>query len=176
MENINKNVEDNRKNIDKNKRGIEKITGLNYPIISGAVVAFDLGKGCPEGWSRYEQAESRVIIGATHRDHFSDRSELTQYKYDDKGGKEEFIITYNELPSHEHEFKDMYYVEDPRWFEGISNEIETRAVPGAIGSKGTDYDNKAWLFQNVTSPTGNLEDIKIKHVSPYIALYYCKRD
>ena len=34
------------------------------PVPSGAVVAFDLTNGCPEGWSAFTEGQSRMIVGA----------------------------------------------------------------------------------------------------------------
>ena len=53
-------------------------------VPAGAVVAFDLSRGCPEGWSEFLQAQSRSIIGAAFANKELDPT-LTRYVFDDTG-------------------------------------------------------------------------------------------
>lgn len=42
-------------------------------VPSGAVIAFDIRNGCPNGWVRFESAVNRSIIGATEGTYFDDK-------------------------------------------------------------------------------------------------------
>ena len=62
-------------------------------VPTGAVAAFDLPNGCPEGWSAFKDAQSRAIIGADFGQGFApglgangDGSALRTWKYRDHGG------------------------------------------------------------------------------------------
>ena len=142
--------------------------------LEGAVIAFDLNDGCPDGWTKFSQAISRTIVGASFPD--SSKSGLTQYKFDAKGGKENIALDTSNIPQHKHKFYDIYYSEKATYRKANADTIRTRSVPGNIGSRGTDYDNKGWMIQNHTELFGNRPATKFTNMPPYIALYYCRRD
>ena len=49
----------------------------NYNVPQEAVIAFDAGKGCPEGWSEYKPAQGAFIIGYQEKEPVSrDESDL----------------------------------------------------------------------------------------------------
>ena len=139
--------------------------------LKGAVIAFDLNDGCPNGWAKFSQAESRTIIGASF-DNSSD-SGLTPYKFDVKGGEENIAISTSNIPKHVHEFDDIYYSENKTQMRGHS--IATYDVPGKIGSGKTDPDNTGWVIRHYTEPFGNDSVTEFTNMPPYIPLYYCIR-
>lgn len=140
--------------------------------LEGAVIAFDLAEGCPEGWSNFIEAESRTIIGAAFGG--SSNSGLTQrpYREGDKG-KEDITLTTANIPKHEHQFYDIYYSEHPDY--PTKNQMKTFRVPDHIGSNATDRDNTGWTILHNTEPFGENPATKFTNMPPYIALFYCKR-
>lgn len=167
------------------KRSIEAIPEpqnyqalLNEVMPRGAVMAFDLSKGCPKGWSEFIQAQSRIIIGAQFPDTSLD-SELTPHTYDERGGNETIILIDDQLPTHAHKFFDTYHAEHVGQASHIRTKIKVIDIPGqpgkgGVGAKGRDDDNQGWQIKNETESAGNSNPVTI--MPPYIALFYCTRD
>lgn len=83
----------------------------------GAVVAFDLPDGCPDGWLPFEPGVSRVIVGAsggqvTEGPTTKDGVRLHARHYRDDGGEEAHFLTLAEIPPHKHgiTFRDAQYL------------------------------------------------------------------
>lgn len=140
--------------------------------LKGAVIAFDLNKGCPEGWDEFSQAESRTIVGASFGN--ISNSELTPYKFDKEGGEETITISASDIPKHAHEFNDIYYSENTSQMG--TQPIPTYPVPDNIGSRATDSDNRGWMIRHKTEPFGSVSEKEFPIMPPYIPLYYCKRN
>ena len=60
-----------------------------------SIVLFD-AEACPEGWSEFEKAFGRVIIGAGKGEHLSNRT------HGDKGGSESILLMAENIPKHTH--------------------------------------------------------------------------
>ena len=141
---------------DPGPQGLQGIAGV---APSGAVVAFDLPSGCPAGWSAFEAATSRLIIGAvmgrsstvSTRDMHG--NSLTAYQYRADGGEETHTLTIAEMPAHDH-------------------------GGGLVGT--TDHaglDNTARGVANNERPLMMQGEGKAHNImSPYIALPYCRKD
>lgn len=72
------------------------------PIPSGAVIAFDLAKGCPAGWRSYPQLAGRMVIGVG-RGSVDERGRfLTPRELYDDGGNEKVALNLKEMPPHRH--------------------------------------------------------------------------
>ncbi len=91
----------------------QRIEAASIP--TGAVVAFDTDS-CPDGWSRYAKAHSRVIIGATQGADFvpeftldSFEKDLSLRKLGEHGGSETQLMAIAQLPEHFHRLK-LHYV------------------------------------------------------------------
>ena len=155
--------------------GVSKSMLKLHSVPQGAVVAFDQDGGCPKGWAPFSQAQSRTIVGASFNDE-SIAPGLSKYRHDDKGGEEAIVLTDAHLPSHKHEFEDIFYSENPNQKGRLG--IRFIDVPGSIGSHATDNDNKGWLIDSETKPFGQTrgKQESIRMIQPYIALYYCKKD
>ena len=147
--------------------------------LKDAVIAFDIREGCPEGWSEFYDAESRTIIGAAFDKSSNLKLAPRPFRADDEG-KEYITLTKDNIPGHTHAFKDIYYSEDVEleskkdYEQKTQDVIETMAVPGELGSSGTDKDNIGWIMQHETESFG--KGTKFTNMPPYIALFYCRRD
>lgn len=68
---------------------------LDIVAPTGAVIAFNL-ESCPRGWTPYEQASGRFIVGV------SNGSQSSQKPLGQTGGSETHRLSIAELPSHDH--------------------------------------------------------------------------
>lgn len=151
---------------------------LSKDSFEGAVVAFDLIDGCPEGWVEFPRAQSRSIIGA----HFANESvdpDLKKFSHDSTGGQETIQLTLEQLASHNHAYMDTYYSEDVKQLkermEDFEEYVKIIKVPGKVGPQTkTDSDNEGWQLPSETEHAGKGEAIPVR--SPFIALYYCRRN
>ena len=147
------------------------------PFPKGAVVAFDLDQGCPEGWSNFEDAYERTIIGATGPP-FPEHP----YAFRTKGGKENIMLTEQHIPLHDHPYTDVYFTEVDRWRPNTGTTRED--VPEGLGhathngrGETVDNDNTGWARPKFTGTFGHDDDVRSAHTNlqPYIALHFCKR-
>ena len=121
-------------------------------VASGAVVAYDLPGGCPEGWSDFGDGHGRVVIGSG-----------PGYPYREVGGAAEVVLEIGHLPAHSHD------VERFEW--GLS--INGNGHPQRLDvDDGLPYSGLTGTL--TTSPVGEGE--AHENVPPYIALRLCKKD
>lgn len=141
------------------------------PFPAEAVVAFDRPGGCPEGWTPFEEAQGRTIVGAGRlRVAEIDSGE---YLYRHADGKDDLLLTNKHLPRHQHAYVDVYYTER-RDFQPPA--ITSVDVPDKVGSHGgRDSDNVGWVLPNtMTDFSGSEDQDALNNMQPYIVLYYCK--
>jgi hypothetical protein len=133
----------------------------------GAVVAFALPNGCPDGWTVFGPAVSRVIIGAS-LDLVSPRNSdargsppLSNWTYNTAGGQETHLLTIAEMPSHKHETIILN--------GGFGTDFKSTDTPrsGFAGNGGNR------LPAAYTSEEGGGERHNI--MPPFLALYYCQK-
>eukprot|EP00180_Rhodochaete_pulchella_P004210 Plantae.Rhodophyta-Rhodochaete_pulchella.ctg77899.p1 GENE.Plantae.Rhodophyta-Rhodochaete_pulchella.ctg77899~~Plantae.Rhodophyta-Rhodochaete_pulchella.ctg77899.p1 ORF type:complete len:223 (+),score=23.94 Plantae.Rhodophyta-Rhodochaete_pulchella.ctg77899:64-669(+) len=159
-----------------------------------AVVAFNINDGatCPSGWSHYNSARARVIVGAGDPEKAPGKLKkdengkaLTHYVRGDNGGEELQKLSLNELPPHKHsgttktanKVKDLMrvvahtgtsYAENhfPGYGSGPSylDKVDA-AIPGGKHTHDFVTGTGQGLLGNVFS-----------NMPPYIALYFCKKD
>src|SRR4051812_47573855 len=58
----------------------------------GAVMAFDLPAGCPAGWSAFEHAAGRAVIGTATAQQATSNATVA-HAYRDSGGRETYKLT-----------------------------------------------------------------------------------
>ena len=116
-------------------------------------MAFDLSTGCPDAWSLVGDLGGRVIVGVQ-------ANRTTEFGYRVKDGEEKHLLTISEMPSHSHpkSNKNYYWVGagDNKQNEGFSSGRYEFTTTRNVSAQGGGQ------------PHNNL--------SPYIALYYCKKD
>ena len=128
--------------------------------LKGAVLAFDTPDGCPTGWVEFKDSYGRVLLGAGQN-----------YPYQSRHGTEDIVLDKRHMPSHTHEFWDVYFSEIDD--SPPSKEVKMFDVPGKYGQKGPrDQDNKGWAFLHSTGSIG--EGKPYTNMQPYLALYFCK--
>lgn len=146
---------------------------VTFPV--GIVAAFDRVNGCPNGWTLFEPAISRVIIGSvagrSNEAPTTDEngSKLTARQYRADGGEERTILEPEELAKHHHVTAqiegDTYgYVPAP------TDLTNTNLAVGHPNIK----QGKFYISGSPTSSTGNSKSHN--NMPPYIALYFCKKD
>jgi len=134
--------------------------------LRGMVVAFDQSKGCPVGWSEFQEAAGRMIIGVGEGsiDRIGDQDiPLTERRWRDFGGAESHILTDTEMPRHNHILeRKIGVVRDDRpnrpkdnGFSGRSADIST-------------HRTSATTFAGESKAHNNMP--------PYLALYFCKKN
>jgi hypothetical protein len=91
------NVEDQKQTrIDEMNDAINALRGqIATTIPRSTVAAFQL-ESCPQGWSRYDNANGRVIVGEGSGTNLTNRSLLSV------GGEETHTLLIDEMPSHNH--------------------------------------------------------------------------
>ncbi len=119
-------------------------------VPADSVVAFNL-KDCPIGWSPFDEAKGRVILGAGIGNGLSKR------RFNSTGGEEAHTLRGNEMPAHKHQL--WTYDNNPK---NGSHEIGT-------GSYGRDLFPEEFTE---SSGGGNPHN----NMPPYIALTYCIKD
>ncbi|MDX0559447.1 hypothetical protein U8C35_27165 (plasmid) [Sinorhizobium medicae] len=116
----------------------------------GAVAAFDLTDGCPDGWNPFDDASGRFIIGAGQGKGLKER--LTRAV----GGDEEHKLTIDELPSQQIQISGL-----------------------ASASRGDRYNAGGKNYPVVTVSSGAItvggSGNPISIMPPFIALRYCKK-
>lgn len=133
------------------------------PPPSGAVLAFDLTTGCPEGWSKFVDGQSRVIVGAAFDSNSpgtdEDKQPLSVYRFRETGGKEQHALQIKEMPKHQHRVSGGWSVEDP----------EDQGVGGGELTNGHLASGDHFSAEvGDGSPHPNMP--------PFLPLYFCKKD
>lgn len=141
-----------------------------HPVARGAVVAFDRDDGCPNGWSEFASARSRVIVGATpipFPDEIGadDRGEpLTPRQYRHDGGAEKHALSEGEGAKHHH----LLYQYPFGWEQGRTGDHHGRFQ---INANYSLKNRERTVYTNSTE-----EAEPHNNMPPFIALYYCKKD
>ena len=72
-------------------------------LASGAVVAFDLEKGCPHGWTEHKGARGRFILGVgQHSEHDRYGNEVPRKELRETGGQHQVKLEIEHVPPHAH--------------------------------------------------------------------------
>lgn len=158
-------------------------------VPSGAVMAFNLEKGCPPGWSDYKEGRGRVLIGAvqgrqqlgTIPGAFSRDTrgvELTEKPFGQPGGEMEHVLTEPEMPIHAHVLgaPSLNNGTPMGWlgvnkvqFSGGDGTSYVLALAGGPERAGCDGDRCRDTAQaGKGQPHNNLP--------PYVALHFCTKD
>lgn len=130
------------------------VAGNVGQVVPGTVAAFDLASGCPKGWTVYANAIGRTIIGVG-------QVGTNKRLFQETGGSEEHVLTIEELPP---------------------LTVRTKASVAVQNSAGDRYNAGGRDYFVTTAQERILESDKIgagksfNTLSPYIALYYCKKD
>ena len=145
----------------REKVGLElkKVEGLNVEsliqqyaeIERGAIVAFANRMGCPDGWTRFEAANGRFMLGVS--DSFGPLA---------TGGERSVTLTEAELPAHDHLIGQF------EWGHSINGNGH---APRIDVDDGPPWGERTGLL--LADASG--ENQSHNNMPPYIALYFCKK-
>lgn len=146
----------------------EKIADLAISIPPGTVAAFDT-TGCPAGWTEFEEAQGRFILGVG-------KGPLkVAVKHRDPGGEEEHTLEPEELPLHIHGM-GLIGLDGARATHGNDPKDSFLDVPWYI--KGSNHLTEGFEddAKDIMEPFGGRDGMTLPHnnMPPYIALHFCK--
>lgn len=124
----------------------------------GQVVAFN--GSCPSGFTPFSNADGRVLVGAGSL--YDAASGTTQtYSVGSTGGQAKVALTKDQMPSHNHDYKDAWYSE----VYGPLGRGNTQ------GSGDTDNDNNLYERNMTTNSVGGGQAHENR--MPYYVVNYC---
>ena len=144
----------------KKQVGIElkKVEGLDVDLLiqratisQNAVVAFADRAGCPDGWTRFEAANGRFILGVS--DSFDPLA---------TGGEQRVTLTEAELPSHGH------VIGPYEWGHSINGNGNAARIDVDDGRPWSGHRGRLHADASGGGQSHN-------NMPPYIALYFCKK-
>jgi hypothetical protein len=141
----------------------KQIDQLGASVPKGAVVAFDLSTGCPAGWSRVQDLNGRVIVGAGQG-----QPNLTPRDFRDRGGSETLNLTKAQLPKERIGFA---YAEVNDAMRENRSSYHLVVSVGVAQANTRSADGPTIRF---TEPLGEGAPVRIE--VPFVALYFCRRD
>ena len=128
--------------------------GSSMAFPDGAVIAFYLSDGCPEGWKNFNLGAGRFIVGVG-RHTINDRyGELVlPLNFGEMNGERKHKLSKDEMPMHTHSYK---------FSSGIDSPLHTDVSTDEFGQKDQTKE---------TSKSGG--NISHNNMPPFLALYYC---
>ena len=169
---------------EQGPRGEQGPPGISLPV--GAVVAFDLPQGCPDGWERFEAGAGRFLIGVgklgTRRYELPYIEGKPNYQ---KGGAYSQKISIQQMPRHSHDVRIYEHTHIARTTIHDSNGPGSQGWParGHRRFRSTDRTRGSpTLARNALSSSASRVVIEregrgepINIMPPYVALYFCKK-
>ena len=166
---------------------IDQVTSASGAMPPGAIVAIDDANGCPSGWTPYTLAYGRMIVGATLDG--EPTSGLTRRQFGERGGEEVVALTLSQLPS----FNPIETVDGP---QAVLSSLQSNRAPRAqtlTSEAGIDAREDGFRFASGAAIPSDAPDIMSttfrfldvpnvgggqphNNMSPYIALYFCRKD
>ena len=130
------------------------LAGSSMAFPDGAVIAFYLSDGCPEGWKNFNLGAGRFIVGVG-RHTINDRyGELVHpLKFGEMDGDRKHKLSKDEMPMHTHLYK---------FSSGNDSPLHTDVSEDEFGQKDQTKE---------TSESG--KNISHNNMPPFLALYYC---
>ncbi|WP_304287645.1 hypothetical protein [Capnocytophaga leadbetteri] len=143
---------------EKLLKRIEKLEKQKQAVPIGLIALW--GKPAneiPAGWREYVNLRGKMPIGLDP-DYVKTKDDVQDYGLNQilkQGGERSHKLTVEEMPTHAHNYGDIYFSE--AW--------GTVQVPGNIGSRETDYDNKGYNMTRTTENVGG--DQPHNNMPPY---------
>lgn len=150
------------------------------PVPRGAVLAFDRDDldedSCPPGWQPFLEARARSIVGAGDPSKApgkygsgQDGQPLKTYTHRQHGGVEQVALTKEEMPGHNHPGSNS----GPTPYRTATRTNEWTDYATAPKDQAMGQDTKTGLPLVIQSEGGSEPH---NNLSPFIALYYCKKE
>jgi len=163
-----------------------QLAGINRTL-KNAVLAFNrsekIGGACPRGWSLFEAAGGRMIVGAGEHPNggLSEYPSYADDQVDATGGEEIVKLSASNLPPHIHSGNTIGTSGmantsnasscDPNGYCSPVFSLDKRPVVGAAETSTVAHNH------TITTDGGNgLNGEPHNNMPPYIALYFCKKD
>ena len=159
-------------------QGDPGIPGPPGEFPSGAIMAFDIDTGCPEGWSPFADGIGRVIVGAGNPArggfaHDEGGAEIPIQSFRSAGGTATHRLSLDELPAHAHGGKGLqdYHVVNP--------------AGAGMGGPALTGRRKFMLILDKHFPQGGDSPALMSSIGgerphgnmpPYIALHVCRKN
>jgi uncharacterized protein (DUF779 family) len=134
----------------------ERALALGTELSTGTVVIFDRSSGCPDGWTPFQPAMGRFVVGVGSGNKDVRGDSLTNRDFLSDGGEEQVRLTKEQMPRHRHGM-----VGELPSREFITGKTRER-VPTSISTSA----GEVW-FEGANKPHNNMP--------PYIALHFCKK-
>lgn len=144
------------------------VTPPSSSLPVGTVSGFHL-TACPSGWSRYTQADGRMLIGYGTAD---SRSYSTIGGTTDTAGQPGNAYTTlarANLPEHRHNFSDTFKDREPTFWDGAKNGAAYLSVQS--NWKNIDRTVSGW-----TDYGQNLNSTPFNNRPPFTIVLWCKKD
>lgn len=141
-------------------------TNVIAAVPSGAVMAFDLGGRCPNGWSKWSRANGRVIIGSGSYD---------GERYNDRqiGGENKTTISAENIKK------------GPAQISSMSLKVKENKTPPYVAVADTSVVSKECINREkhcsrypprpYTVQIGSDDAEPVENRQPFIALTYCRK-
>lgn len=158
--------------VDNYIKSISNYSGLSG-IPGDAVVAFDRppSSPCPEGWTQFKEATSRMIIGAGNSDDYYEKKfetdemgkKLSPRSYRQHGGEEQVTLLEAHIPPHDHAPEGSPF----------TNLV---GYNGKFTRLGSDSGQNELNLQETEKLVNFGKGEAHNNMPPFIALHYCKKD
>lgn len=143
-------------------------THTSSELSSGAVIAFDLNSGCPDGWTDLgndpatrARFAGRTLIAMGPAVGRSNNQSTSERKFNAQNGTENVSLTEPQMPKHRHRLPT----------DGVSTGTDTQSLTNTAGT-----DEGIHRTQRVQFSGFNGSAQAHNNMPPYIALYFCKKD
>lgn len=146
---------------------------VGFGVPQNAVLVFDEPSGCPDGWVNMGEDWRGLVAVAAVRD------TNDKYGFGRRGGSETHVLTEAEIPSHFHGAGDLKVNANPHNLHASASSEATDAAQRTDGifkapPHTRDYGSHDHVLEGTTSTWGG--GSAHNNMSPYIALYYCKKE
>ncbi len=168
---------------------IRNTSGAQSLVPEDAVMAFDRtpSNPCPEGWTQFKEATSRVILGAGNAtDFYEERfsldekgQELSPRAYRQHGGEEFHVLRPNEMPMHDHAILNLTTSPNGEHSHRIKDGDAGGQSGFERGGSVRDLLSSQPAPNHTHTVSGQVEmaggDAGHNNMPPYLALYFCKK-
>ena len=161
---LGENKTDNTKT-EKLLKRIEKLEKEKQAVPIGLVAIWGKPENeIPEGWEEYVPMRGVMPIGydPEYRKDENDAEDYHLNTLKQKGGKRSHKLSVEEMPSHKHDYGDIYFSESGG----------TVVTPNSYGSNKSDYDNQGFEMNRTSASTGG--DQPHNNMPPYRVVQFIK--
>ena len=139
---------------EQGEQGERGIAGTAVHLPNGAVVAFYLSDGCPEGWEKFNLGAGRFIVGVgRHNKKDQYGKPIDELEFGEQGGGRKHKLSKAEMPKHTHEYI---------FSSGKKSPLHNDTSETEFGLKDESEE---------TTESG--KNLPHNNMPPFLALHYC---